>query len=280
MGDITSFLIERRCGKGIYAPEARIEIEEAIHVHYRDFRFLLNGKDFNDLYQAMTDAYEKWVAMGMPETVPSLVPLGKRVLSGGIANDRFGIEKQRDGTIHVHYHDLRIHLSPADFYWMAISFGKAKEKHAAEGKKVMISIAADGKLSADGYTRVTYHDVVHDHVRTIKHCPLGLINHEVTFRNKIVDTWSDVGDRKTRCLGLPPNFPKSPPTHLDAGYLMALYQSMKQRGYDHTHFPIVTYDLGNGGLYVKDSHRIACLIALGTPEFMAVVLSPETGWNE
>jgi len=62
MGNIQKILAERNTGGGFYEDKVRLEIEECIHLHYRDLRLTLNGKDFLTMCKIFKEAEKKYKA--------------------------------------------------------------------------------------------------------------------------------------------------------------------------------------------------------------------------
>jgi hypothetical protein len=265
-------LAEKRCGNGIYDDDVRLEIEEAVHLHYRDFRLIMRAEDFETVagtFQEADAAHEK---MGRPKTMPEMNNLCTKRMGEAIAGKRFAVEQQVNGTIHVHYHDLRIHMSEADFLWMSQEMaeaGRVLSKPNAMAKIEGVDVYVDG-------VKASYHPVVLDHLKTLRTKTWEGEEHSV-LKEKVVKARSDAGHFSTRNMGFPPDYPGDVPQELDEQYLLSLEKDIEAKGLLS---PVIAYKYDDGRVYICNSHRLACLIHLGYREFGVHVCAPETGWSQ
>lgn len=278
MGNIREILCETVIGKkGIYENHSRLEIEENIHLHYRDGRYILKKEDFLNLVKLFNDAYLKYKEIGMPEFTKEMVQLSGGPLDNSIHGDRFGCELGYDDTIHIHYRDLRLHLNRPDFRIISESL------HIGN---MMLNIV-EGKLIDLKDKNIRLHPVVYQHIENLKKYD----NNEYPKENPddIIKYLLDIKKREShhdndikRPNGLPTNYPGKVPPELDKKYLFCMYESIKKYGYADAPFYgqyIIVYKENESTLYVKDSHRVSCLLHLGMTKVKALVTEPESGWK-
>lgn len=265
--------------RGLYSDHARIEVSEAIHFHYRDHRFMLTTATLRALSDLFREAVHRWTSMGAPEHSPvpyhqvdglAEVPLPDE----GFHSRRLAVEEESDGTIHVHYRDLRIHLRPADFLLFANEVEVARKQYVRVNETV-VSMAS-----------VQHHPIVTTWRDYLIRLPIDrppvpdfetvwLQSREETSRSMTMGTF--------RPNGLPPDVPAPIEKDTDIGLLEALYRSICLHGYasgPYRYNLIRVYRQKDGTLMVKDSHRLACLQALGLTQFRAIVVPAESGWRE
>jgi hypothetical protein len=274
MGSIVDILRERFIGPGVYNNTALLEINECIHFHYRDLRLVMSKNDFLALCGIFAKAEKKFREIGSPESTEQMVSLADTTISQGISHNRMGIEVQVRDDVHVHYRDLRIHVNIADLFAMCEVFGTAAlnipERYVAE---VNIS---------DCF----HHPVVNDYVKFLKEYASGepkKTEGMKTLRNRMITTWSKVGDYFQRVLGFPAGYPRMHEKSDDDNYLIAMYESIKKHGYAPDDVDVgymVAHKQSNGRIYLTGSHRLASLIALGYTKMKVVLVSPETNWKE
>lgn len=272
MGHIIKMLQERKTGS-IYNNEAWLEIEECIHFHWRDLRIILSKEDFLGLSKMFRDAEEQYRKLGCPEKMDKMTHLANAKFTGGLARGRLGIEYQKDDTVHVHYHDLRIHFKIADFLIWADVFQEAFYNLP----DILIREIEIGQC--------VYHPVVKEYLKILEEYDMG--KHSFTLENpaiiksKIIDCWSKVGDYKVRNLGFPQEYPGDVPKELDRQYLIAIYESMK-KGYAKEKYKrcyVVAYKLRDK-IYLTGAHRVASLIHLGYTKIKVYLVEPESNWKE
>lgn len=265
-------LRERNTGGGIYEDEARVEIEECIHLHYRDLRLTFNKQDFLALGDMLAEAMETYEAIGEPATTERMMLLARtRKLTPGIAKNRLGIEYQHDDTVHVHYKDLRIHLKPADFMYHAGTFrGAAPAMPRGLVEEVEIWPPS---------TAIQYHPIVDKYVDDL--------DDAVPPSRPLVDVINEIEDERWghefhhRNMGFPDGVPRPTSEELDKEYLFAVHDSIKKHGYakgPYANEYIVAYNTGSG-LYLTGSHRLASLLKLGYKKIEVLVVEPESGWQ-
>lgn len=284
MGKIKDILAERRIGtRGMYGDHARLELMENIHFHWRDSRFVMTPQDFAALRQMFNDAYEKLIEAGSPESCDWFSVLAEQNLQdNGYHATRLGVEEEEDNTIHLHYRDLRMHFKPADFMILAqhmwLAYLQYNRTHAVE-----INIED-----------LTYHPIVDIYIgwleaetredldtKTASQTKPVIPSVAALVYIKHIETHS--GKPLARPNGLPDWFPNTVDEEDDRLHLRSLLKSIELFGYaegPYTYQYIRIYRQKDGSLYVKDSHRLACLKYLGYDKIKAVIVDEESGWCE
>ncbi len=277
MGAIKDILAERHIGEhGLYNDHARIEISENIHFHWRDSRLVMSADDFEILSKIFSDAYKAYEEAGKPVQGKNpykdfTVFAEEHLTDTGFHSNRLGLEEEEDGSIHLHYRDLRLHLKPADFLILAQQMWLAYLQY---NKQNWTSVSLDS---------LAYHPVVSSYITTLS-------NQKYVHRtNESVDSvlrckWHEChGTDIKRPNGLPKDFPGSIPEYEDEEHLLNLLNSIKIYGYakgPYRYQLMRVYKQKDGTLYAKDSHRLACLLYLGYEEAEVLVVNEESGWRE
>lgn len=278
MGNIKEILSETIFGKrGIYEDYARLEIEENIHFHYRDGRYIFNKEDFLTVAKVFIDALNKFIEIRTPESTKEMVQLSGNYLKESLHNNRLGCELNFDNTVHVHYRDLRLHLNRPDFHKMA------ENLHIAN---LMLNLQDSQPIDLKD-KRIRLHPVVHEHNENLrkydnmeypKENPEDVIKYLLAVKRY----QSHPNNNIKRPNGFPSNYPAEIPKELNRKYLFSLYESIKKYGYAEAPFYgqyIIIYRENESVLYVKDSHRVACLLHLGITNIKALITEPESGWS-
>ena len=280
MGKIREILAERRIGKrGMYSDHARLELSENIHLHWRDLRLAMSPADFEILKDMFVNAFAKYEGMGKPEQseTPYEVVVGlneQDLTDAGYHSDRLGVEEQDDGSIHVHYRDLRMHMKPANFMVFA--------------QQLWLSYLQYSKLKVSkvDLAKVTYHPVVDRYLEWLdqEHSNKDYPANNVFLHHLLIKyKESHPSDNVSRPDGLPKNYPGNVSETEDLVYLYVLHISLERYGYAKGPFAyqyMRVYKQKDGSLYVKDSRRLACLLHLGYKYIDAVVVDAESGWRE
>lgn len=111
---------------------------ENVHLHYRNFRFDLSSIEWSRFRSAINSlgmTIEKLMVENNYQEGDSNF-LIQAMFNEQLPNNsdyypnRATIELQRDNTVHMHYRDLRIHLSLAEFKILADMFEEAKIKYS------------------------------------------------------------------------------------------------------------------------------------------------------
>ncbi len=278
MGNIKEILSETVIGKrGIYNDHARLEIEENIHLHYRDGRYIFKKEDFLILSKLFSDAYQKYQEIGLPETTKENVQLANYGIGQSIHNNRFGCELNHDNTVHTHYRDLRLHLNRPDFHILSDYF------HIAN---LMLNVC-QGELVNLTDQKIRLHPVVYLHIGRLKEYNNNKYAKEnpddiIKYMLSIKRCESHPDSTIKRDNGLPENYPGKVPEELDKKYLFCIYECIKKYGYAEGPFYgqyINIYKESEYTWYIKDSHRVACLLYLNIINVKALITEPESGWK-
>ncbi len=110
---------------------------ENVHIHYRNIRLDLSAVELAywrsgilNMGMAMEKTIEKY---NWREGDPNFLVMFDFNFPVSANSDyypnRMSIELQRDNTVHVHYRDLRLHLTESEFMDMAKMFGEALERY-------------------------------------------------------------------------------------------------------------------------------------------------------
>lgn len=280
MGNIKKILSETIIGNsGLYDDHARLEIQEAVHFHYRDGRYILNKNDFISLCELFNEAYKKYVEIGMPENTKDMVTLANKSLGNSIHSNRIGSELDITSTIHIHYRDLRIHLTKPDYH--------ALFQHIFTGN-ILLNLTQFEYVNLTD-KKIRLHPVVNQYINDLKKYDNNEYEKEdadsVIYYSMIVrecEMMSEPNKKIERGNGFPLNYPKQIPKDIDRKYLFSIYESMKKYGYAEGPFfgqYIIIYKEKPDTLYVKDSHRVACLLHLELTKIRVLVTEPESGWK-
>lgn len=115
-----------------------VDICEDIHLHFRNYRLDFSMKEFAQFCGNLHNLYKAWefhtnemdYEEGDPNILKSLFANETWPADSTYYPNRLSIEEQRDGTYHIHYRDLRIHLSRDEFDDFLEGMVKAKEERA------------------------------------------------------------------------------------------------------------------------------------------------------
>lgn len=223
MGHIINILREETVGKEI-DNEARLEIEECIHLHINDLRIIMTKENFLAISDLFSAARKKYDEMGQPESLPTMQSLGGTKIGKLLSHNRFGIEHQIDNTFHIHHKNLRIHLNSGDFLGIMNLCGDARQNIPESFvREVLVS-------------ECSYHDIVNHYIALLNDYDKGMYPREdpgsiITLRNEMIRAWSNTGDWSKRVLGFPDVIHGPISDELDRRYLFTVYESIRQYGY-------------------------------------------------
>ena len=282
MGKIKEILSESIIGnKGLYNDHARLEINENIHFHYRDGRYVFTKDDFITLHDIFNEAYKKYESIEMPESTKNMIGLSEKPLKdNGFHSNRLGCELNEDNTIHLHYRDLRLHFTIPDFRNFVETLFNAY---------LTLNVITSNNINLKD-KNIRFHPVVYEHIKELKKYDNNeypkedaddVIKYMITIKmieSHPINSKNNTIERKN---GFPDKYPQQIPKTLDRKYLFSLYESIKKYGYASGLFNgqyITVYKEKDNHLYVKDSHRAACLLHLGYTNIKAVITEPQSGW--
>jgi len=175
---------------------------ENVHFHYRNIRFDFSEVEFarlraaiNHLGMAVEYCSNEY---GYSEGDPNFLVQQKFeeaiIADSDYYPDRVTIEHQKDGTVHFHYRDLRLHWSEREFEIIAELFCQAQEDidtgankfpHADVTEKTRVEVNIDQIQPYDEGHRPLVFDK--DHREGIEYCK-GLIEEGKKIRPILVDT--------------------------------------------------------------------------------------------
>ena len=264
MGKIKEMLSEKEIGPGFYSETARIEIEEAIHVHIHDSRFIWTKETFLKMVELFKEAEMQYYALGCPQTTEKMNLLAGVDLPKQLSHSRVAVEQQKDNKIHVHYKDLRIHINEGDLYVLCETFDNA-----------FLALSEDKKQTVE-VKSLKYHPVVNDHIKWLENYNEPISNWK-QLKRTILRFRSLVGFWSKRNLGFPEGYPGKVTEEVQKDYLYALYKDILENGIKS---PIVCYELDDGSLQVINSHRFAIVKFMELETIEAIILSKESNWKE
>ena len=124
MGDIRKVLYLKRLPKRTITPtKFWVDLCENVHLHLRNIRFDFSVREFKQVAEFIIKVIPKLT--GLVDRIhykegnhDFLAMFSTRLVISQDSDyyaDRLSIELQKDGTIHIHYRDLRVHLSSVEF---------------------------------------------------------------------------------------------------------------------------------------------------------------------
>ncbi len=272
MGDILKILDEKQIGDGIYNNEAHLEIQEMIHFHYKDLRLFFNKDNFLKVCDLFEQAKKKYLEIGTPEFTEDMISLSNIEFSSKNVGNRLGIEVQKDGTVHIHYNDLRLHLNMGDLLvWFNVFENAANNLPQSLVQEVTIN-------------KCWCHEVVDDYVKYLKESCSDNDEESVNsikIKKIKLETKVQWGDYFKRNLGFIEPKKELIPKDLDLLYLTSVFQSIKKYGYaqgPYLNKYLVVYKNVNGRPYILNAHRLAALITLGYEKIKVYMVDKETNW--
>lgn len=272
MGENVNLLSERPIGSKIDDEGTRLELHENVHWHYRNSRFVFEGKNFYNIATMFENAKREFVKLGMPESsIDDPKMLGETSLIGnGYHSNRLGCELQANGAIHIHYRDLRLRMKKADFLIFVETLCNASlELNDACQKEVSLE---DIDITNNSQSVVQVPDIaINKYLKLLEEYDEGRYERvsadDVTLyylKLKQYNRGSASGNIQ-RPNGLPSGvYPFLIPEEIDTKYLFAIYESIKKYGYakgpyDKKYITAYKLDDDKGKMYITGAHRIACL---------------------
>ncbi len=285
MGLIKEILAERHIGKrGLYSSHARVEISEAIHFHFREWRTIMSPEDFEILSKIFAKAYKAYEEAGKPEQGENpykdfTVFAEENLKDEGYHATRLGIEEEEDSTIHMHFRDTRLHLKPADFLILAQQMWLAYLQYNRLHKEEIYLAELDYHPVVDEYMKELEKELEDEPFSHMEEDYDDVIKNHIACKMCATQSLGAV----KRPDGLPDNFPGSVKEEDDICYLLSLWASIKRDGYAEGPYKyqlMRVYKQKDGTLFAKDSHRMACLLHLGYKKVDVLIIEEESGWRE
>lgn len=121
----------------MYAGTRSIEAAETMHVHERNLRLEYTPDEFEAFTSDMSTSHARWNGEDCtPDASTEWLSVTKLAASPGVTPTRFEIEESEyptlpETTIHVHYRNLRLEFSHAE--WEAFSAGIAAARREWTG---------------------------------------------------------------------------------------------------------------------------------------------------
>lgn len=287
MGHNINMLEERNAEKGMDENHtARFEIEECVHFHTDDFRFVFTTQEALKIAQMFTEGKKILEDLGSPEYLEHMVQLGGVFLDGKcMHNDRLAAEVTRDGSIHVHLKNLRIHMTPMDFYEFADGMRNALMS-LGQHLETEIDITADNVIIPS--IAYNYLDMLKEYYSPGYQGPevpaekVSELRYKMKWHKRHPQGDGTKEEDLQRKSGyLPKPFPGVIPDSLNEDYLYSMCESIKKWGYASGPFygdymPVYKYP--NGKIYLKGAHRTAALLHLGITNIKVLMTDAPTGW--
>lgn len=283
MGFNVKMLAEKQAAPGLHHGHAlNIEIEECIHFHLEDFRFVWTTQELLKIADAFADAKKFVIDLGTPEYTDRHYTTGSVTFDGPrMHNDRWAVEMTRDGTIHIHNKSLRTHMTQADFYEYATMMGRA-----------LLSLNTALKTTINiTDTNIRFPSPVSNYIPMLERYDQGLEEKQKAedvsrLRDEVKWYITHPKGKETtdadlqRPSGmLPSKFPGIVPEELNTRYLFSLYESIKKWGYATGPFYndlMPAYKYKDGSIYLKGAHRSAVLKHLGYTSVDVILTAPPT----
>lgn len=108
MGDIKRILLTGNVPAPSLNTRFVVELSENVHIHYRNLRIEMDKDEFLLLLAAMKKIDEGTVSSFAYGPDAFLALAGATLPEATPFNGRLRVEEQRNGTIHIHYRNLRL----------------------------------------------------------------------------------------------------------------------------------------------------------------------------
>jgi len=282
VGSNEHILSERAIEPALYSDwPLTIELRENFHLHYRNWRPVVNKEQFLKITDAFAEARRKYDELGQPEKDEHGPTLGEVKLSPPLHQNRLAVELCTDGTVHFHFDDMRLHMDQRTFFRMGLVFREALQEFCrTQAKAVKISECEVGDIVRKVYLpwlEEYIEDMATPGVHYFPQSQLGdLVYTFLEAKNQLRPEdqqrysrgWlkrQDGSEYRTRPL----------PEEMDRRLLYAIYESIKEYGYgegpyQHDYIRAHPFVHDENKLFLTGSHRVACLIALGYDEIKVV----------
>jgi len=273
MGKHARILSERPIEPALYSDwPLTVELRETFHLHYRNWRPVVNKEQFLLIADALTRARQEFDRLGQPDPDASQsLGLADVKLPPPLHQNRLALEHCVDDTIHFHFDDMRLHVDEKTFFRMGLVFREGLQeycKHNATIIKLSEAVCPGRALEPylswlDEYLASEHRedpDDFADRLLEMKRCQrpedeqrysAGWLKHP------------DGTEYRTRLV----------PKEINKRYLCTMYESIKKYGYGQGPYKydyIRAVRLG-GKIQLTGAHRAACLIKLGYEEIPVVV---------
>jgi len=179
--------------RSIFGERFVVECCETFHVHFKNLRLDLSPDDWRRLLAGIEEAGRTWREAGEPEQHPHL-ELGRAKLPEANTSDELSIElcenlyrswptgwdssfHHDDSFVHLHWRDLRVEMSNAEFLHVAEQVGEAATTLRASALEPVTALF--GRLDDAGivYAVIRNWETLPDRVEVGPHSDLDLLVH-------------------------------------------------------------------------------------------------------
>lgn len=287
MGHNIKMLMEKRAEKGMDENHtARLELEECIHFHMDDFRFVFTVSEFLRLVELFKGAGQTLADYGNPESSEHMILLQGMFLDNKcMHNDRLAVEVTKDGSIHMHIKNLRTHMTAMDYYEFADGIRETIPE-LCRHLQTTINLEDPNLIFpsiSDRYVEALkeYDEGKHPEVSADEAAGLKV---RMRWYERHPKGDSTVESDLQRPSGhLPSPWPGVVPEDLSFRYLFALYESIMEWGYAAGPYEddlMPAYKYPNGKIYLKGAHRAAVLRHINSEigPVKVILAAAPTGW--
>ena len=275
MGQNERILSERAIEPALYSDwPLTIELRDTIHLHYRNWRPVVNKEQFIAITDAFARARNKFDELGQPEPHDDHGPgLSDTKLPAPLHQNRIALELCTDGTIHFHFDDMRLHIDKKTFVRLGLLFREGLQEYCKHNSTMIkLSEAGCASIVHNSYLPLLDEYVASGDKKDFAASLDVLLKHKKCLRpedeQRYSDGWlknSDGTEFRSRGVSLGP---------IDNEHLFTLYESINRYGYGEGPYK---YDYiraerqDNGKIYLTGAHRAACLIKLGYEDVPVIV---------
>ena len=274
MGDTARLLSEPAIEPALYSDwPLTIELRENIHLHYRNWRPVVNKEQFLAITDAFAWARKAFDELGQPERADQGPGLADVKLPPPLHQNRAAVELCTDGTIHFHFDDMRLHIDKRTFVRLGLIFKESLQEYCKHNS-ITVKLS---EVDSAGVVQDLYLSWLDEYVSSQDskedpdNFPDMFLEHKRLLRpedeQRYSDGWlknPDGSEFRTRSV----------PTGFDKKYLFTLFESIKKYGYGTGPYK---YDYiratpdDTGKIYLTGAHRSACLIKLGYEEIPVII---------
>jgi hypothetical protein len=275
MGDNERILSERAIEPALYSDwPLTIELRETIHLHYRNWRPIVNKEQFIAITDAFAKARQKFDELGQPDPTDHHGPgLSDTKLPPPLHQNRIALELCTDGTIHFHFDDMRLHIDKKTFVRLGLLFREALQEYCKHNSTtVKLSEVEYASVVDNLYLPLLNKYASSDNREDCDNFPDVLLEHKRCLRPEDQQRYSDGWLKHPD--GTEFRARRVSDTAIDSHHLFTLFESIKKYGYGKGPYKYdyirATKDAA-GKVYLTGAHRVACLIKLGYEDIPVIV---------